>query len=133
MPTISSFHWSDSYVGLAYPPGSSYCGFLAMKVSKEVFNHPVCLPQALAEGVLAGQRQVEDLINSDIACRVETPQDGSLVLMRYGPLWHIGIFCVYPTEPWVLHALANAGQVVRHRLRDLGRFGYKIEGFYQWL
>ena len=65
--------------------------------------------------------------------RVLYPDEGDAVLMLCaGRPSHIGVYCVVDGETSVLHAMENAGMVVRHRLRDLTRVGLAIEGFYRW-
>jgi hypothetical protein len=58
--------------------------------------------------------------------------DGDAVLMKSGSLWHVGVYILLGGAPYVLHAMKNAQQVVRHRLRDLPNQGLTVEGFYKW-
>lgn len=126
-------HWSDSYLGEPYRPVEADCAALAVRVAREVFGRHVDLPQHAA-GLRSGSRQIDAIAEAgSVAERVTDPRDGDVVLMRCrGVLAHVGVYCRIDGAPWVLHAMRNAGAVVRHRLRDLPAQGLAVEGFYRW-
>ena len=104
-----------------------------MRVAAERFGRQVILPQHAA-GLRAGARQIDEIAGAGtLAERIEQPADGDVVLMRCrGTLSHVGVYCRIDGAPWILHAMRNAGAVVRHRLRDLPAQGLAVEGFYRW-
>lgn len=125
-------HWSHQFVGQPYVPRENDCAALAAKVQREIFGRDIRLP---TERALHGRGFAEqiDRLKADYACLVVAPQEGDAVLMICkGRPSHIGIYCVIAGEPWVLHAVRNAGQVVLTRLRELGANGLAIEAYYRW-
>lgn len=125
-------HWSDAYIGREYIPGTMDCAVLAETVSREVFGRDVMLPGERAHGLRGLTAQIEAL-KDDLAEPVTAPEDGDAVLMiGRGSLDHIGVYCLIDGVPYVLHAMRNAGQVVRHRLRELGGLGLRVEGYYRF-
>lgn len=124
-------HWSERYLGLPYVEGANDCGEFAARVQREVFGRAVRLPTERAAGRRGQSRQIESLLDT-YGVRTETPADGDAVLMKSGSLWHIGVYCGIQGAPWVLHAMKNAGQVCRHRVRDLAKQGLALEGYYRW-
>jgi len=125
-------HWSDRYVGQPYVPGENDCAELAARVQREVFGREIALPSERAFGLRGLTAQI-DAARDDYGTRTDSPADGDAVLMRCrGKLSHIGVYCDLDGVGWVLHAVRNAGQVVRHRLRELPLQGLAVEGFYRW-
>lgn len=126
-------HWSDAYIGRDYIAGSQDCAALAETVAREVLGVEVALPGERRGGVFGPAAQIAR--NKDnVAQRLDEPEDGQPVLLiARARLQHIGVMCQLAGEWWVLHADQGAGFVVRQRLRDLGRHGYTVEGFYQWI
>lgn len=128
----SASHWSDRYVGQPYVPDEKDCGYYAELVQREVFGHELRLPSERAYGLRGKSKQIESL-KLDYGVPTHTPQDGDGVLMiGRGKLSHVGVYCLIEGVAWVLHAARNAGQVVRHRLRELPLQGLNVEGFYRW-
>jgi hypothetical protein len=127
-------HWSDAYIGDPYIPGTADCARLFCRVSREVFG--VEIPDE-AEVSRAASRigragQMDDAVLS-FGEPVETPAEGDAVLMICaGRPSHIGAYCWVDGEPGVVHAMENAGMTVRHALRDLPRYGLRVEGYYRW-
>lgn len=123
-------HWSDQYVGMAYVDNEFDCAALAALVRAEVFGQPVDVPTERA-GLRAGTRTISDL-KEKLADPVVSPMDGDAALMCCGRLYHVGVVCIIAGRTWILHNLRNAGQVVRHEVRELAQNGLKLEGYYRW-
>lgn len=125
-------HWSDKYIGRPYVAGSYDCAALAAEVAQAEFGRAVRLPQDRPTGHFAQSAEI-DALQDDYAVPVTDPQEGDPVLMKCrGRLSHIGVWCLIDGEPYILHAMRNAGHVVRHRLRDLARVNLDFAGAYQW-
>lgn len=127
-------HWSDSYIGDPYILGDADCARLIARVRKEVYELPVPSDVEVdrAASRLGRAAQMSDLVGV-YGQRTEEPEEGDVVLMicRSRPS-HVGVYCIVDNEPCVLHAMENAGMVVRHRLRDLPKVFLTVEGFYKW-
>lgn len=127
-------HWSDNYIGEPYVTGSADCARLIARVRQEIYGLPV--PDNVevdrASSRLGRVGQMSDLVDL-YGQRTDDPDEGDVVLMlcRARPS-HVGVYCVVDNEPCVLHAMENAGMVVRHRLRDLPKVFLTVEGFYKW-
>lgn len=127
-----SAHWSDKYVGLPYIEVEQDCAALAARVQREAFGREIRLPSERCHGLRSLSAQIVSL-RDDYGKPTEAPVDGDAVLMiGRGRLSHIGVYCVIDDAPYVLHAMRNAHQVVRHRLRELPNQGLAVEGFYRW-
>ncbi len=126
-------HWSERYVGQPYVPGENDCAELAARVQREVFGREIRLPSERACGLRGLSAQI-GAARDDYGAPTDAPEDGDAVLMTgRGRLSHVGVYCLIEDVPWVLHAMKRAGQVVRHRLRELPAQGLTVEGFYKWL
>lgn len=127
-------HWSDNYIGEPYVTGDADCARLIARVRQEIYGLPV--PDDVevdrAASRLGRVGQMSDLVDL-YGQRTDDPDEGDVVLMlcRARPS-HVGVYCVVDNEPCVLHAMENAGMVVRHRLRDLPKVFLTVEGFYKW-
>ena len=127
-------HWSDTYIGEPYVTGDADCARLIARVRQEIYGLPV--PDDVevdrAASRLGRVGQMSDLVDL-YGQRTDDPDEGDVVLMlcRARPS-HVGVYCVVDNEPCVLHAMENAGMVVRHRLRDLPKVFLTVEGFYKW-
>jgi hypothetical protein len=127
-------HWSDKYVGRKYVTQDYDCSCLAAEVSEIEFGKIVDLP--ITRGINAiGQHRVLVQNKERLTEKVETPEDGDIVLMiGGGRLNHLGVYYKdNDGNAWVLHNCENAKQVVRTRLRSLSVYGFKLEGFYRWI
>lgn len=125
-----SGHWSEQYVGTAY--ADCDCAQLAQRVQREMFGRAIAMPSERDGGVFALSAQIQRL-RDDYGTRTETPAEGdAVVTCQHGRLWHVGIYVVIGGEPYVLHAVRSAGQACLHKLRDLARWGFTVEGYYQW-
>jgi len=127
-------HWCEPYIGQAYSRGDADCARLVCRVRAEVFGLPVPTD---AEAERAASRlgrvaQMADGVEA-FGLRVNEPKEGDAVLMVCrGRPSHIGVYCLVDSEPCVLHAMENAGMVVKHRIRDLSQVMLSVEGFYRW-
>jgi hypothetical protein len=127
-------HWAENYIGQPYITNEADCARLVTRVRNEVFNLPVPSDVEVhrAASRLGRAAQMSDLV----ALYTEpskTPTEGDVVLMLCrGRPSHVGVYCIVDNEPCVLHAMENAGMVVRHRLRDLPKVFLTVEGFYKW-
>lgn len=127
-------HWSARYVGMAYVPGRFDCAHLVEKVQAEVFGRRVALP--MERPIAQRSAEFAALVHATapaVAQRVDTPLEGDAALMiGAGRLNHVGVAVFEAGEWWVLHAFIKARAVVLHRVRDLGRQGLTLEGWYRW-
>lgn len=127
-------HWSDNYIGSPYETGEADCARLIARVRQEVYGLPVPSDVEVdrAASRLGRVGQMGDLVEM-YGQRTDEPDEGDVVLMlcRARPS-HVGVYCIVDNEPCVLHAMENAGMVVRHRLRDLPKVFLTVEGFYKW-
>lgn len=127
-------HWSEAYIGTPFVRGKADCAHLVARVRHEVFGLPVPSEADVerAASRLGRCAQMSDAV-VEYGVPTDRPEDGDVVLMVcVGRPSHVGVYCVVDGEPCVLHALENAGQVVLHRLRALGRVALRIEGYYKW-
>jgi len=125
-------HWAEHYVGEPYIEGGNDCAALAARVQQEVFGRRIALPVERMSDYRGWSRQIE-MHRDDYADPVDAPAEGDAVLMvGRGRLNHIGTYCELNGAPCVLHAMKSAGQVVLHPIRDLGRYGLEVEGYYRW-
>lgn len=129
-----SEHWSGKYIGTPYVRGEADCARLLVTVSRAEFG--VVVPDEAeverAASRLGRAAQMSDGVEA-FGVPVEQPAEGDAVLMICcGRPSHIGVFCVVDGEACVLHALENAGMVVRHRIRELNRISLIVEGYYRW-
>lgn len=127
-------HWSEQYIGDPYVLGDADCARLIARVRREVYELPVPSDVEVdrAASRLGRVGQMGDLVTM-YGQRTDNPKEGDVVLMlcRSRPS-HVGVYCEIDNEPCVLHAMENAGMVVRHRLRDLPKVFLTVEGFYKW-
>lgn len=127
-------HWSENYIGDPYVLGDADCARLVASVRKEIYKLPVPSDVEVdrAASRLGRVGQMGDLVEM-YGQRTDNPEEGDVVLMicRARPS-HVGVYCIVDNEPCVLHAMENAGMVVRHRLRDLPKVLLTVEGFYKW-
>lgn len=129
-----SAHWSDAYVGRPYVPGVTDCAELAAAVQREVFGRPVEIPAERPDSPESGAALIARL-QHDHAVPIAAPVEGCAVLLRRGAIarpWHIGTYFERAGEGYILHSTRAAGAATVVRLRDIGRFGFQVEGFYAW-
>ena len=127
-------HWAEQYIGQPYIANEADCARLVTRVRNEIFKLPVPSDVEVhrAASRLGRAAQMSDLV-ALYTEPSETPAEGDVVLMLCrGRPSHVGVYCEVDNEPCVLHAMENAGMVVRHRLRDLPKVFLTVEGFYKW-
>lgn len=127
-------HWSENYIGKPYRLGDADCASLVCEVQEKEFNGTV--PEfvlSMRENTrLKRVEQLEELARSAVTA-TDLPVEGDVVLMLCrGRPSHVGVYCFVDNEPSVLHSMENAKMVVRHRIRDLFKFGLYVEGYYRW-
>lgn len=122
-------HWSDNYIGIPY--ADCDCAELAARVQREVFGRDVRLPTERACNRAGKSAQIESLLD-DFGEPTRAPQDGDAVLMRAGPLWHIGVFCQIGGQRWLLHTTSTSKFSARIQLRRVSDLNMAVEGFYRW-
>lgn len=131
MPTAA--HWAEAYVGIPYVVHEADCARLAERVRREQFAHVLELPRESHDNPFARGATIA-VHTRDFAVRTDEPKEGDgVLLLARGRLQHIGIYCLPGGVPHVLHADQGAGAVVLHRVRDLERLGFRLEGYYRWL
>lgn len=127
-------HWSENYIGKPYKLGFADCASLVCEVREQQFDGTV--PEfVLAMRENTRLKRVEQLqaLTREAVTTTDNPVEGDVVLMICrGRPSHVGVYCVVDNEQSVLHAMENAKMTVRHRIRDLEKFGLKVEGYYKW-
>ena len=124
-------HWSDKYLGYEFEKYN--CAQFVQMVMHNEFKIEYRFPQSTGS-IFSNSHKIKSFYKDFVSERTETPEDGDLVLMHSGlrKLGHIGLYCDVRGQKCVLHALKEAGQSVRHRLRNVGNYGLHVEGFYKW-
>lgn len=123
----------ERFTLIPYDEDSFDCADLVILVQREVFGRDVLVPGHRPRGA-RGQLMMGELSGA-FADPVDTPVCGDLVLMAdFGNTKpsHAGVFFVLAHEPWVLHTNEKVGCSVFHRIREIGDYGLKIEGYYRW-
>lgn len=133
----ATFQRLQAYVGQPYRTGAFDCADLAVQVQRDVFGRSVCLPQRRHPQGTAGQRAAILSLRDELAIPVAVPFTGAAVLLSDrtpsgADCWHIGTAAWHRGEIWVLHNSRQAGSVVLNRLKDLFRFGMRLDGYYAW-
>lgn len=137
MPTLQD---AERYVGLPYVAGEFDCADLVVRVQRELFGRELAVPADRPRpGGARGQAREIGRWREALALRTDLAETGCAVLMtepaEHGETWHLGTVFMQPAylgEVWVLHASATLGGVALQRLRDLQRWGLRLEGFYLW-
>lgn len=127
-------HWSETYIGKPYRLGDADCAALVCEVREQQFDGTV--PEfvlAMRENTRLKRVEQLETLSREAVTSTDNPKEGDVVLMLCrGRPSHVGVYCVVDNEQSVLHAMENAKMVVRHRIRDLVKFGLKVEGYYKW-
>lgn len=121
----------DPFIGLPYSAAFNCADFVA-HVQRELYGREVRLPGA--RDPQAQLRMRETVL--DYADPTDSPRDGDLVLMReFGRQRpsHVGLYFEMDHEPWVLHLIERGSQSLCQRVRDLPRFGVRVEGCFAWV
>lgn len=125
------------YLGVPYKARTSDCADLVIQVQKELFGREVTFPGKRPRP-LKGEQQAEllDRYKSDIAFRVDNPQDGDSVLMYEvgkSVAGHVGVYFFISYTPYLLHNaewMPNGSCL--HKVQDLSGIGLTVEGYYRW-
>jgi hypothetical protein len=125
-------HWSDRFIGERYVLGENDCAIVAARAMEAATGRSIVLPTERAGHWRDYHEQIV-AARDDLAEKVFNPKDGDAILMiGRARINHIGVFCEIDGTGYALHASEGFKTVVRTRLRDLERFGWKVEGFYRW-
>ena len=125
------------YLGVPYKTRTSDCADLVIQVQKELFGREVTFPGKRPRP-LKWEQQAEllDRYKSDIAFRVDSPQDGDSVLMYEvgkSVAGHVGVYFFISYTPYLLHNaewMPNGSCL--HKVQDLSGIGLTVEGYYRW-
>lgn len=125
---------------MPYIEGEFDCADLARLVQREVFGREIALPgsrdylsKSGPDKVAAMAAQLE-ACKFDVARPVHAPSDGDgALLISRAKTNHVGLWCLIAGVGWVLHAASTQRQVVLMRVRDMERYGLRIEGYYAWI
>lgn len=129
---MSAGHWSDRFLGAPYAPDVFDCAVLVERVRREVFGHELHLPAERRPGPWGRALQLRRHL-PDYCVPTGEPRDGDAALIRVrASEQHVGLYCLISGEPWILHNI-DRSSVHRIRLRDLEKWGYRVEGYYRWL
>ena len=124
----------DRFLGIPYDAETFDCADLVAQVQRELFGRAVLMPARRPRGD-RGQAAIGAL-SGRYGTPTDKPRDGDLVLMvdrgqsRAG---HVGVYFYLAHEGWVLHTTSALGSSWLHRVRELGDYGARIEGFYAWV
>lgn len=123
--------WWNDYVGRKYIIGEYDCAHLVEDIQREVFDREINLPTSRdGETIRALSKQI-DSVKQIYATQTDNPKDGDCVLMKArNILNHIGVYFEKNGIGYVIHNMRNVGSVCTHKMRDLEKFGLKIEGIY---
>lgn len=125
-------HWTDQYIGVPYDSRTNHCAAFVVMVAQSQFNHKFELPtHDLPSGQSARAAMLQQEWFKVAMPNNGEPQDGDLVLMNRGDLWHCGIVAVLDGVPYALHCLRSAASVLT-RLSRVGELGFNLEGVYRW-
>ena len=127
----------ERYLGIPYSPRTSDCADLVIRVQKELFGREVTFPGKRPRPLKCEQQaELLDRYKSDIAFRVDSPQDGDCVLMyEVGKpvAGHVGVYFFIGYTPYLLHNaewMPNGSCL--HKVQDLSSIGLTVEGYYRW-
>lgn len=124
--------WWEKYIGQPYIPVDGDCMALAEQVATQETGRVFNVPEHTT-GLRAQARQIERH-KDEYARKVDKPKDCNPVLFLCRKrFYHIGVSAFINNEDYVLHNDEQHGSVVLTRLRDMQRFGYEFEGFYEWI
>lgn len=124
------------FTGIAYDLRHMDCADHVLLVQREHFGVERMLPGRRPRPLRPdAQAEAIHLAVGELAIRIESPQDGDLVLMHEGDQahpGHAGTYFFLDHQSWVLHCSNTIGSSRLHRLRDLTGLGLQVEGFYRW-
>lgn len=123
-------HWSEKYLHLEYKQMD--CSAFVQHVLKDHFKIEYTFPQS--RGNVFEQSNLIKKSMPEFAKRTDKPKDGDLVLMHGNRrLCHVGMYVKIGLETYVLHTESTMKSAALHRIKDLTKYGYALEGFYSWL
>ncbi len=131
MTETEFFKGLQVYVGREYRVGLYDCAHLAADVQREMCGREINLPTHHPMGT-AGQRRLIQGLRDELAERIDVPFPSCAAILVEGDHVHIGTVALRNGEPWILHNSHKLGSAHLHRLKDLERWGMKLEGFYKW-
>ncbi|TAA20287.1 NlpC/P60 family protein [Pseudoxanthomonas winnipegensis] len=124
----------ERFVGIPYDEQEFDCADFVAHVQRQLFEREVSLPHSRPRGT-EGQAAMGELSKAYATPREGAPEDGDLVLMfelgQKRPS-HAGVYFRLAHEDWVLHSNEKNGCSVLHRVRELGDWGLRVEGYYAW-
>lgn len=124
-------HWSDGYIGV--PWTAENCAALVERVLREQFGRTVAFPRPARPNVFHYAELLEAR-RRDFARPITSPHDGcAVIVLARGRLAHVGLYCVLPDQPYLLHSDSSFGASVRIPMSRVCRPRFTIEGFYAWL
>ena len=132
--STTAAHWAEAYVGIPWTRRHN-CAWLARDVMFERFGQVITLPRVI-DWRRASFQEVESLAD-DVAIRVTDPREGDAVLMRVrgnrtSPGGHVGVYCEWNGEPWVLHSVEGMGCLFQP-VASLSLLQLEVVSYYRWL
>lgn len=128
-------HWSEKYVGMDYVHDEFDCVHLLQLVQQNEFERTIDIPVERDNNVFALSSQI-DFHKAEYLETVKQHEatEGDVVLMlAKGRLNHTGVLCKINNTNYVLHNLRNIRAVALHRVRELEKYGLKLEGIYRFI
>lgn len=123
-------HWTYKYLNITYKRMA--CAPFVEFILRDHFKIDYKFPQSQGNVF-----EKSNLIKNSIPLFAEPtkkPFDGCLVLMNGTRLLcHVGIYVNINGESYVFHTESTMKTAALHRIKDLSRYGYTLEGFYKWL
>lgn len=122
-------HWSRKYISIKYDKMN--CSKFVEHIMRDHFGIDYKFPQS--QGSLFNQSAQLKTHMKEFVVKTETPSEGDVVLMHgLRRMCHIGMYILIGRTPYILHCEKNFGSAAIHKLREIGQFGYNVEGFYTW-
>lgn len=122
-------HWARKYISIPY--SKMNCSKFVEHVMRDHFKIDYKFPQSV--GSLFNQSAQLKYHMKDFTVKTETPKEGDVVLMNgLRRMCHIGMYIKIGRTEYVLHSEKNFGTAALHKLREIGQFGYHVEGYYTW-
>ena len=125
-------NWYEKYIGEPYIEETNDCMRLVERIANEVLGLKPNLPKEHPTSLREQAIQFASL--KDVyAVKIDKPLDAHPILfIARGRFYHAGAVVLINEEVYVLHNDQTAGMTILQRLRDLTRWVYEFQGFYQW-